>query len=455
MAQFNPSQILSQLPPRRNTLIDYDPVSLEPEMPPPTEQVLASFLGNLGTQIKDAYVQSNKDVLDARVKMEQISSQNAYRDATLNQAKADSKFREDTQLNTESISFIKDIDNFGNVGEKEFSELLKGVRGINNKRAFRYRFDAEKVKWNRKIAIEQTLKDKNIFSATDQNLLKEYVNIKPSDSFSMELDERLKTESNNLTKYKSYYSAQALGKDKFYETFPHLKEGMFFDKLMVAGPESYNDLLLTSSKEALPLTNFEDLKTKISKADILVKGMAQWATVEANLNFSNDRRKEAGERVVQLGRKLDSMNLFGAEITKGGAKHGAKVGKIKTEQRIEKETKKILQQDTSEAEPTTLKDKLDVALGRGVEPKIVEAEPEQLFRTNKLTTQRFQRVMNATYDMDLKSKVAQYFSKYRDEETGTLNIPKSVWNSQKTIDFLSGVGLYGLADTMAREQGIG
>ena len=122
---------------------------------------------------------------------------------------------------------------------------------------------------------------------------------------------------------------------------------------------------------------------------------------------------------------------------------------------IEKETKKILQQDTSEAEPTTLKDKLDVALGRGVEPKIVEAEPEQLFRTNKLTTQRFQRVMNATYDMDLKSKVAQYFSKYRDEETGTLNIPKSVWNSQKTIDFLSGVGLYGLADTMAREQGIG
>ena len=63
--------------------------------------------------------------------------------------------------------------------------------------------------------------------------------------------------------------------------------------------------------------------------------------------------------------------------------------------------------------------------------------------------------MNATYDMDLKSKVAQYFSKYRDEETGTLNIPKSVWNSQKTIDFLSGVGLYGLADTMAREQGIG
>lgn len=154
MAQFNPSQILSQLPQRRrNTLVDYDPVSL-PDISTPSDAVLlASMAGAVAKQAADAYVQSQQNEMDYSLKLAEVSSVNKNRQATYDLAERRQNFEENTAKNEETKDAIKNAD-WKSKGDLIATGFSDDANGEMLRRSYQTEYNNNQLSYDQHVAFE-------------------------------------------------------------------------------------------------------------------------------------------------------------------------------------------------------------------------------------------------------------------------------------------------------------
>ena len=109
MAQFDPSSVLRRVPQRRNTLIDFSPVSL-PDLETPSTGALVAALANdsINTAVQ-GYLDSKKLDLDNQFRIETLREQNEYRDEQLRIKQSEAQNKIDRDEDKETVSLFKDV----------------------------------------------------------------------------------------------------------------------------------------------------------------------------------------------------------------------------------------------------------------------------------------------------------------------------------------------------------
>ena len=109
MAQFDPSRVLRRVPQRRNTLIDFSPVSL-PDLETPSTGALVAALANdsINTAVQ-GYLDSKKLDLDNQFRIETLREQNQYREEQLRIKRSEAQNKIDRDEDKETMGLLENV----------------------------------------------------------------------------------------------------------------------------------------------------------------------------------------------------------------------------------------------------------------------------------------------------------------------------------------------------------
>ena len=150
MAQFDPSSVLRRVPQRRNTLIDFSPVSL-PDLETPSTGALVAALANdsINTAVQ-GYLDSKKLDLDNQFRIETLREQNKYRDEQLRIKQNEAQNKIDRDEDKETMGLLK------NVSIYDTDSIQKLIDNIKD-------FDQQKLLLNQYQALKPSIDEANAY----------------------------------------------------------------------------------------------------------------------------------------------------------------------------------------------------------------------------------------------------------------------------------------------------
>ena len=336
MARIDIQSILRQAPQRRNnTLVDYDPISLtDITTPTPQEAIVSMATDSLG-RAAQAYVESQKNQLNANLQMQKLNFENDIKTRDLNikemKAKQDALDkeneikREELKKDIKSVIFTgdenKDVANFSMViGDNLYPQFNLEFATKEAKRAS---FLKSKENEIQDIVRGRDLKDLNV---EELALLSGYANIKEQYPimFKQENDDHLNSLVNEsykkYTTNRNYYNALSMDSDLFNRVYPFITK----EKLRSITPETFDSALssdlLQDISEEKNLTKYQLATLRAGYVEGIRKNISDLVIQSQDINVSPELRKRIlNVKIPNLQTELDKIHKsLGIDYTEGG-----------------------------------------------------------------------------------------------------------------------------------------